>query len=98
MLVLKGVPTPARGVLLTADDLRLVPTPGLKLLTNRSKGSSSSSPGEAQETAGVMGVIGEGNACSMMLGEVPTPTGDIELIVLWPLRTEPNPVASESIH
>ena len=96
MLGLKGVLTPAGGVLLTADDLRLVPTPGL--LTNRSKGSSSSSPGEAQETAGVMGVIGEGNACSMMLGEVPKPTGDIELIVLWPLRTEPNPVASESIH
>ena len=52
--------------------------------------------GEAQDTAGVMGVMGEVKACWMMLGEVPAPAGDIELIVLWPLRTEPNPVSSES--
>ena len=40
VLVIKGVPTPAGGVLLTLVDLRLVLTPGLKLSTNCSKGSS----------------------------------------------------------
>ena len=99
VLVVAGVPIPALGVLRPLGEGRAVPTPGLIVVTNRSKRSSlgsyvSSSSHEYSEV-GSMGERSEGKACAMMLGEVPTPKGDI-MVFLVPPRTQPAPVSIES--